>query len=75
MGNLQGEVMEVSFTLNGKIITVDYEEGMSVLEVLREICLIKSCKDGCSGQGSCGACTVRIDGKAILNKKSSQNLW
>jgi len=66
MGNLQGEVMEVSFTLNGKIITVDYEEGMSVLEVLREICLIKSCKDGCSGQGSCGACTVLIDGKAML---------
>ncbi|MHA1197943.1 MAG: molybdopterin cofactor-binding domain-containing protein [Candidatus Heimdallarchaeaceae archaeon] len=58
--------MEVSFTLNGKIITVDYEEGMSVLEVLREICLIKSCKDGCSGQGSCGACTVLIDGKAML---------
>ncbi|MCE7743265.1 MAG: selenium-dependent xanthine dehydrogenase [Candidatus Heimdallarchaeota archaeon] len=59
--------MEVTFTLNGEQITADYEEGMSVLEVLREVCLIKSCKDGCSGQGSCGACTVLIDGRTMLS--------
>ena len=45
--------MNVTFTLNGKEITIDYEEGMNLLEVLREICQIKSCKDGCSGQGAC----------------------
>ena len=59
--------MEVSFILNGEQKTVEYEEGMSVLELLREVCLIKSCKDGCSGQGSCGACTVLINGKAMLS--------
>ena len=59
--------MNVTFTLNGKEITVDYEEGMSVLDVLREICKIKSCKDGCSGQGYCGACTILIDGTAMIS--------
>jgi len=59
--------MEVTFTLNGKQQTVEYEEGMSVLELLREVCLIKSCKDGCSGQGACGACTILLNGKATLS--------
>ena len=59
--------MEVSFTLNREQKTVEYEEGMSVLELLREVCLIKSCKDGCSGQGACGACTILLDGKAVLS--------
>ena len=44
--------MNVTFTLNGKETTVSYEEGMSVLDLLREVCHIKSCKDGCSGQGT-----------------------
>ena len=59
--------MNVTFTLNGKEITVDYEEGMSVLDILREICQIKSCKDGCSGQGFCGACTILFDGRARMS--------
>ncbi len=59
--------MNVVFTLNGKEITVDYEEGMSVLDILREVCLIKSCKDGCSGQGFCGACTVLLESNARMS--------
>jgi len=59
--------MNVTFTLNGKETTVNYEEGMSVLDVLREVCQIKSCKDGCSGQGTCGACTVLINGRAMVS--------
>jgi xanthine dehydrogenase molybdenum-binding subunit len=59
--------MRVNFILNEKETTVDYEKGMSLLDVLREVCLIKSCKDGCSGQGFCGACTVLIDGKAMVS--------
>lgn len=56
----------VTFTLNGKRITVGYEKGMSVLDILRETLNIKSCKDGCSSQGFCGACSVLIDGKASI---------
>ncbi|MHA1419048.1 MAG: selenium-dependent xanthine dehydrogenase [Candidatus Heimdallarchaeaceae archaeon] len=59
--------MNVTFTLNGKEINVNYEEGMSVLDLLREVCHIKSCKDGCSGQGTCGACTVLINGRAMVS--------
>ncbi len=69
MGSIQGETMEVTFTLNRREITAEYEEGMSLLDVLREVCLIKSCKDGCSGQGSCGACTVLIDNKPMMSCK------
>ncbi len=61
--------MNVTFTLNGKETTANYEEGMSVLDVLREVCNIKSCKDGCSGQGTCGACTVLINGRAMVSCK------
>lgn len=59
--------MEATFILNGKETTVEYEEGMSLLDVLREILNITSVKDGCSGQGYCGACTVIIDGKATTS--------
>ncbi|MCG3223215.1 MAG: 2Fe-2S iron-sulfur cluster binding domain-containing protein, partial [Candidatus Heimdallarchaeota archaeon] len=59
--------MKVTFTLNGKETTANYEEGMSVLDLLREVCHIKSCKDGCSGQGTCGACTVLINGRAMVS--------
>ncbi|MHA1302733.1 MAG: selenium-dependent xanthine dehydrogenase [Candidatus Heimdallarchaeaceae archaeon] len=59
--------MKVNFILNGKEITVEYSEGMSLLDVLREVCHIKSCKDGCSGQGYCGACTVIINGRAMTS--------
>ena len=67
MGKIQGETMKVTFILNGKGTTIEYEEGMSLLDVLREICLIKSCKDGCSGQGFCGACMVLINGRATMS--------
>lgn len=66
---IQGGTMNVTFTLNGEEITADYEAGMSVLDVLREVCNIKSCKDGCSGQGFCGACTVLINGVAMISCK------
>ncbi len=36
---------------------------MHLLEVLRELCGITSPKDGCSPQGTCGCCTVLVDGR------------
>jgi len=60
------DVKRVTFILNGKKRTVSYEEGMTFLDVLRENCGIKSAKDGCSSQGFCGACTILVDGIAML---------
>jgi len=55
----------VRFTLNGKNIEYDGEE-ISLLRWLRYTLRIASVKDGCSGQGACGACLIEIDGKAKL---------
>jgi xanthine dehydrogenase molybdenum-binding subunit len=57
---------KISFTLNGLPTTAGYEEGMTLLEVLREECGVTSPKDGCSPQGTCGCCTVIFDGRPAL---------
>jgi selenium-dependent xanthine dehydrogenase len=56
----------VTFRLNGRETTATYEEGMHFLEVLREECGVVSAKDGCSPQGTCGCCTVLVDGRPAL---------
>jgi selenium-dependent xanthine dehydrogenase len=55
------------FTLNGKPMMVDAVEGESLLEVLRDRCGVTTVKDGCAPEGSCGACTVLVDGKAVVS--------
>ena len=56
----------ISYTLNGikRTFSGDLEE--TLLDHLRLEHKITSAKDGCSGQGVCGACTVEIDGKPKL---------
>jgi xanthine dehydrogenase molybdenum-binding subunit len=39
---------------------------MHFLEVLRERCGVTSPKDGCAPQGTCGCCTILVDGKPAL---------
>ncbi len=56
----------VTFTLNGRATAAPYEEGMHLLEVLREACGVTSPKDGCAPQGVCGCCTVLVDGRPAL---------
>jgi aerobic-type carbon monoxide dehydrogenase small subunit (CoxS/CutS family) len=55
------------FTLNGVEVEVDPREDESLLEVLRERLGIRSAKDGCAPEGSCGACTVIVDGHAAVS--------
>ncbi len=57
----------MDFTLNGKSMSVPTEEGESLLALLRDRCGITSAKDGCAPEGSCGACTVLVDGKAVVS--------
>ena len=58
---------EVTFVLNGRPTTAAYEDGMTFLEVLRDVCAVTSAKDGCAPQGYCGCCTVLVDGRAVLS--------
>jgi len=55
------------FSLNGSPTEVEAGEGVSLLDVLREECGLTSMKDGCAPEGSCGACTVVVDGKAVVS--------
>ncbi len=54
----------IRFTLNGKEKTYTGDTERSLLDYLRKDEQITSVKDGCSGEGTCGACTLEIDGKA-----------
>ncbi len=56
----------VSFTLNGTEVSVAYEDGMHLLEVLREGCGVTSVKDGCAPQGYCGCCAILLDDTPVL---------
>ena len=56
---------ELFFRLNGESRRIAYEEGMNLLDVLRDQCDLTSPKDGCSPQGACGCCTVMVEGLAV----------
>lgn len=56
----------MDFTLNGGKVTFAGDQALSLLKYLRGDAELTSCKDGCSGQGGCGACTVLLDGEAVL---------
>ena len=53
----------VSFTLNSNKTTYTGDLEKNLLEFLRKEKFLTAAKDGCSGQGVCGACSVEIDGK------------
>lgn len=54
----------ITLNINGKAQSVDPEEGMPLLWVLRDILNFTGTKYGC-GVGACGACTVLVDGAAV----------
>jgi len=55
------------FVLNGNTVDIEPGPGASLLELLREGCGLRSMKDGCAPEGSCGACTVLVDGRAAVS--------
>src|SRR5215468_1559986 len=57
----------LEFNLNGTPRAVEVEDGVSLLEVLRDHFGVISPKDGCSPQGQCGCCTVIVDGRAVVS--------
>lgn len=56
----------VKFTVNGEAREVYVEPHKTLLEVLREVLNLTGAKYSC-GTGECGACTVLVDGKALLS--------
>lgn len=54
----------ITFTVNGRPVTVEADPDETLLDVLRERLGITSPKDGCQPEGYCGCCTVLVDGHA-----------
>ena len=57
----------ITFTLNGEKQEYTGDPDRSLLQYLRKDKKLTAVKDGCSGQAACGACTVEINGKAMLS--------
>ena len=54
----------MEFVLNGKTVSAEPAEDTTLLELLRTELGVRSVKDGCAPEGSCGACTVIVDGRS-----------
>ena len=57
-------VEKISFTINGKPVTVETDPEMMVLDVIRELLNITGTKHGCDNS-TCGTCTIVVNGKAV----------
>ena len=56
---------EISLKLNGREWSGSAPEGATLAEVLREQVGLTGTKIACA-EGTCGACTVLVDGRAVL---------
>ncbi len=61
------ETYPLTFTLNGQPFTADIDDATSLMDVLRGPAGLISPKNGCAPQGSCGCCTVLVDGRALAS--------
>ncbi len=57
----------MEFALNNISKSYNGNPELPLLTYLREIEGITSAKDGCAPQAACGACTVELNGKAVLS--------
>ena len=62
-------VRQLSCQVNGEQVQLDLpnEDGLTLLDVLRDFLGITSPKNGCQPQAQCGCCTVLMDGKPVLS--------
>jgi len=58
--------MDIELTINGKRRRFDVEANRLLLNLLRDRLYLTGTKYGC-GIGECGACTVHLNGEAVLS--------
>ncbi|MGQ9616447.1 MAG: (2Fe-2S)-binding protein [Spirochaetota bacterium] len=61
-----GKMLNIKVKVNGIEYRADVPANMTLLQFLRERLHLTGTKEGC-GIGECGACTVIMDGKAVVS--------
>jgi len=57
--------MSITITLNGSPRVLNAEPGENLRDALRRECGVRSPRNGCDGEGTCGACAVLVDGRLM----------
>lgn len=58
--------LRLNLTVNGRKMTTNVEPRVTLLDALRNYMDVTGCKRVCD-RGSCGACTVMVDGKVMYS--------
>jgi xanthine dehydrogenase iron-sulfur cluster and FAD-binding subunit A len=62
---LGSDIITIHTTINGQPRVLENAQGKSLLHALRENAGLTGTKEGCA-EGECGACTVWLDGQAVM---------
>jgi carbon-monoxide dehydrogenase small subunit len=60
------KMVDIKIHLNGEWLELSVKPDERLIDILRDRLDLTGTKEGC-GEGECGACTVNVDGKAVLS--------